>query len=119
MAFEDGLHGEGQPAGSLSGQCLARFKDGVLHLADTGHYKPNAWGLHDMIGNVAEWTLDNYRPYPYLPAAAANDANLTGRKVVRGGSWSERPKESRASSRLDYPAWQRVYNVGFRVVVVD
>jgi formylglycine-generating enzyme required for sulfatase activity len=97
----------------------ARFNDGVLHLADVGHYKPNAWGLYDMIGNVAEWTLDNYRPYPYAPTAAANDANLLGRKVVRGGSWSERPKESRASSRLDYPAWQRVYNVGFRVVVVD
>jgi formylglycine-generating enzyme required for sulfatase activity len=39
--------------------------------------------------------------------------------VVRGGSWSERPRESRASSRLDYPSWQRVYNVGFRVLVED
>lgn len=96
-----------------------RFDDGVLHLAECGKYKPNAWGLHDMIGNVAEWTLDNYRPYPYLVAAAANDATATGRKVVRGGSWAERPKESRAASRLDYPAWQRVYNVGFRVVVLD
>jgi formylglycine-generating enzyme required for sulfatase activity len=97
----------------------ARFNDGVLHLAECGKYKPNAWGLHDMIGNVAEWTLDNYRPYPYLAAAAANDGTAVGRKVARGGSWNERPKESRASSRVDYPAWQRVYNVGFRVVVVD
>ena len=97
----------------------ARFNDGVLHLAECGQYKPNLWGLHDMIGNVAEWTLDNYRPYPYVTQASAKDASLDGRKVVRGGSWSERPRESRASSRLDYPAWQRVYNVGFRVVVLD
>lgn len=97
----------------------ARFNDGVLHLADAGHYKPNAWGLYDMIGNVAEWTRDTYRLYPYTPEKAANDANDAGRKVVRGGSWSERPKESRAASRLDYPAWQKVYNVGFRVIVED
>lgn len=94
----------------------ARFDDTVLHLAEVGRYQPNAWGLHDMIGNVAEWTRDDYRPYPYStpPAHAGN-----GRKTVRGGSWSERPKDSRASSRLDYPLWQRVYNVGFRVVVLD
>lgn len=99
----------------------ARFNDGNLHLAECGHYQPNAWGLQDMIGNVAEWTRDNYRAYPYeagnRPAPAEGQGE--GRKAVRGGSWAERPKESRASTRLDYPAWQRVYNVGFRVVVLD
>jgi formylglycine-generating enzyme required for sulfatase activity len=96
-----------------------RFNDGVLHLAEAGRYKANAWGLHDMIGNVGEWTLDTCRPYPYSPKLAQNDANIFSHKVVRGGSWSERPKESRASSRLEYPSWQRVYNVGFRVVVLN
>lgn len=95
-----------------------RFNDGVLHLAECGRYRPNAWGLHDMIGNVAEWTLDDYRPYPYVPVGESALTPQT-RKVVRGGSWAERPRESRASSRLDYPAWQRVYNVGFRVAVLD
>ena len=97
----------------------ARFNDGVLHLAEVGRYKANVWGLNDMIGNVAEWTLDNYRPYPYSPELASNDATSTGRKVVRGGSWASRPKEARASWRQDYPAWQRVYDVGFRVAVED
>lgn len=96
-----------------------RFNDGNLHLAEVGHYQPNAWGLQDMIGNVAEWTRDDYRVYPYTPDPAAPEGQGEGRKVVRGGSWAERPKESRAASRLDYPAWQRVYNVGFRVVVLD
>jgi formylglycine-generating enzyme required for sulfatase activity len=96
----------------------ARFNDGVLMLAEVGHYQPNPWGLQNMIGNVAEWTLDDYRPYPYketAPSKAGSDVS----KVVRGGSWSERPRESTASARLDYPAWQHVYNVGFRVIVTE
>ncbi len=87
----------------------ARFNDGVLHLAEVGHYQPNPWGLQDMIGNVAEWTSDDYRPYPYDSQARVNPV---APKVVRGGSWADRPKEARSSSRWDYPAWQRVYNVG-------
>ena len=96
-----------------------RFNDGVLHLADCGNYQPNPWGLHDMIGNVAEWTLDNYRPYPYAAAVGPAASGSDSPKAVRGGSWAERPKESRAASRIAYPAWQRVYNVGFRVIVTD
>lgn len=93
----------------------ARFNDGVLLLADIGRYQPNAWGLQDMIGNVAEWTREDYQPHPGQTATVTDKAS----KTVRGGSWNERPKESRASSRVDYPAWQRVYNVGFRVVIED
>lgn len=95
-----------------------RFNDRVLHLADCGSYQPNVWGLKDMIGNVAEWTRDNYAPYPYRPTKA-NLGEGGQRKVVRGGSWAERPKESRAAARLDYPEWQRVYNVGFRVLIAE
>jgi formylglycine-generating enzyme required for sulfatase activity len=84
-----------------------------------GHYQPNVWGLNDMHGNVAEWTLTNYRPYPYDAKAGQNDASAAGRKVVRGGSWYERPKYARSAFRLSFPDWQAVYNVGFRVIIEE
>jgi formylglycine-generating enzyme required for sulfatase activity len=40
-----------------------------------------------------------------------------GPKVVRGGSWRDRPKFSRSAYRWSYPSYQKVYNVGFRVVI--
>ena len=52
--------------------------------------KPNAWGLYDMLGNVMEWTLDQYAPYK--AAAAANPwvrATQPYPNAVRGGSWND------------------------------
>ncbi|HUU90785.1 MAG TPA: SUMF1/EgtB/PvdO family nonheme iron enzyme [Phycisphaerae bacterium] len=93
-----------------------RFSDGQLVSADVGGYQPNAWGLHDMHGNVAEWTRTAYRPYPYNASDGRNAPSLTGLKVVRGGSWYDRPKRCRSAFRLAYRAYQPVYNVGLRVV---
>ena len=93
-----------------------RFNDGALVSADVGSYQPNAWGLHDMHGNVAEWTRTIYRPYPYSDADGRNDPAAKGPRVVRGGSWYDRPKRCRSAFRLAYRPYQGVYNVGFRVV---
>jgi formylglycine-generating enzyme required for sulfatase activity len=95
----------------------ARFNDGRLVTADVGSYQPNAWGLHDMHGNVWEWTRSSYEPYPYRAEDRRNRVTDAGRKVARGGSWRDRPKYCRSAVRLSYPAWQKIYNVGFRVVV--
>ena len=76
-----------------------RFHDGGFVTEAVGKYKPNPWGLHDLHGNAAEWT-----------SGAQSD-----RKIVRGGSWYDRPARSTANSRLSYPPWQKVFNVGFRV----
>ena len=81
-----------------------RFDDGVLHLAQVGSYRANAWGLKDMVGNAAEWT--------------STDVTFTDgvkRKVVCGGSFNDRPH--RALMRWGYPAWMRPFDVGFRVAV--
>ena len=96
--------------------CDVRFDDGAIATADVGSYQPNAWGLFDMHGNVCEWTRSTYRQYPYDPGDGRDRPDEPGRKVVRGGSWCDRPKRCRSAFRLSYPPWQRVYNVGFRVV---
>jgi formylglycine-generating enzyme required for sulfatase activity len=77
-----------------------RFNDGGFITEPVGRYQPNPWGLRDMHGNAAEWTQ-------------TADGE---RKVVRGGSWYDRPERCTASFRLSYPPWQKVFNVGFRVV---
>jgi len=96
-----------------------RFNDGVLHLAKVGSYAPNAWGLYDMHGNVAEWTRSAFKPYPYVETDGRNNATIDEHKVVRGGSWYRRPHISTSSWRWRYPGWMRPFDVGFRVVIED
>ncbi len=90
--------------------------DKCLVTADVGKYQPNAWGLNDMHGNAAEWTLSDYKPYPYNAADGRDAGKPEGEKVARGGSWFDRPMRCRSGFRLNYPFWQGVYNVGFRVI---
>jgi formylglycine-generating enzyme required for sulfatase activity len=94
-----------------------RFDDGHFLAAAVGQYQPNAWGLHDMHGNVWEWTRSSDMPYPYRDDDGRNDADPSGRKIVRGGSWYDRPYRATSSYRLGYRPYQRVFNVGFRIVM--
>jgi len=94
-----------------------RFDDGVLLTCEGGKYQPSPWGLCDVHGNVAEWTRSLYRSYPYDPSDGREDITATERRVVRGGSWRDRPKRSTASYRLGYEKYQRLFNVGFRIVI--
>lgn len=94
----------------------ARFNDGGFVSESVGKYKPNAWGLSDMHGNVAEWTSSPYQPYPYSEAASPEGPV---KRVVRGGSWYDRPKRCTSSYRFGYREYQKVFNVGFRVIVAD
>ena len=92
-----------------------RFDDRSRVSAPVGTYRPNAWGLHDMHGNVAEWTRSVYRPYPYRAGDGRNTPGAAGRRVVRGGSWYDRPTRCRSAFRQSYHPHQGVYDVGFRV----
>ncbi len=94
-----------------------RFKDNWFVVDFVGQCKPNAWGLKDMIGNATEWTRSSYRPYPYKPDDGRNGGDASEAKVVRGGSWFDRPKTAGASFRLPYESYQKVFNVGFRVII--
>lgn len=72
-----------------------------------------------MHGNAAEWTLTTYAPYPYREDDGRNALQTGARKVVRGGSFFDSPSRARSAFRLSYAPWQRVFNVGFRVVLDD
>ncbi|MBN1819025.1 MAG: SUMF1/EgtB/PvdO family nonheme iron enzyme [Sedimentisphaerales bacterium] len=93
-----------------------RFNDGQRIMCHVARYEPNVWGLYDMHGNVWEWTRSSYRPYPYSETDGRNRTDNDDKRVVRGGSWQDRPKRATASFRLAYEPWQKVFNVGFRVV---
>ncbi len=92
-----------------------RYNDGQMVLGIVGKHRPNAFGLKDMIGNVAEWTQSAYVPYPYADDAR-NAPSPTAEVVARGGAWDLLPRFSHASLRVHYPQWQRVANVGIRLV---
>jgi formylglycine-generating enzyme required for sulfatase activity len=68
-----------------------------------------------MHGNVAEWTRSAYVPYPFR-ADDPRHGDTSARKAVRGGSWYHRAGWARSGSRLSYWPWQRVFDVGFRVM---
>jgi formylglycine-generating enzyme required for sulfatase activity len=97
----------------------ARFNDQVLHLDNIASRESNSWGLRNMHGNVTEWTRSAYITYPYLSEDGRNNVTNQQKRVVRGGSWYDRPMRATSYFRLAYQPWQRVFNVGFRVVVED
>ncbi|MFV0418490.1 MAG: SUMF1/EgtB/PvdO family nonheme iron enzyme [Dysgonomonas sp.] len=87
--------------------------DGEMLTAFVGKYESNPWGLKDMHGNVAEWTSSDYIRYPL------KQSETSDRKVVRGGSWVDRPKYSTSYHRRAFYPWQKPYNVGFRVIIEE
>lgn len=100
----------------------ARFNDGGFVTVPVGRHQPNAWGLSDLHGNAREWTRSAFRPYPYRDDDGRNamdEAPRATERVTRGGSWRDRPFRGTSSYRLPYAQYQRVFDVGFRVICVD
>lgn len=72
-----------------------------------------------MHANAAEWARSDCVAYRYVENNGRNALNRESQKVLRGGSWRDRPFRATSSYRLGFSAWQRVYNAGFRVVVEE
>ncbi len=95
--------------------------------APVGSYPPNAWGMHDMLGNVYEWCRDwNHARLPggvdpdlYAEKATAL-VNRTGdvSRVRRGGCWADEGWPCRSAFRLRFEPERRHDHIGFRVVAV-
>ena len=105
-------------AGLAFGWASSACGDGAKFLSRVGAYKPNAFGLHDMIGNVWEWTQDCYViPYPSIPTdgRAIEAAGACERRTVRGAAWMTRTDRARSSFRGRDPEAARFSYFGFRV----
>ena len=108
-------------------QTAYSFGDDVKDLTDYAWYwdnsddkyhevaqkKPNSWGLYDMHGNVAEWTLDQYQEdfYSKIEDGAINPWRIPDNlhpRTVKGGSWNDDPDALRSSDRLmSNKDWQK------------
>jgi|GEM_PF-2214416 len=92
-------------------------KDGATQImtAPVGSYKPNAWGLYDMHGNVSEWCLDSrclYRMSEPKWKGTVSEQYC----VLRGGGWDNVAWHCLVTSRNVNKPFQRNYNAGFRVL---
>ena len=84
---------------------------------EVGKKTPNAYGLHDMLGNVYEWVQDRKGAYA---GGKANDPQGPSRgtlRVMRGGSWETTAKSCRAPHRFDAAQGFRIHALGFRVLM--
>jgi formylglycine-generating enzyme required for sulfatase activity len=85
--------------------------------AVVGSFPPNAWGLHDMHGNVWEWCQDWYGPYPACPVSDPAGEGGGKAHVLRGGSWRSVVMRCRAARRYKRAPEYCSRDVGCRVVL--
>lgn len=95
----------------------ANFARSAARTSQVGRYAANAWGLHDVHGNVAEWVI-NCQTTDYTgPPGAAGLTGQCAQRVVRGGSWNiSEPHRLRTADRNSAAAQSRDDTIGFRVL---
>ena len=106
------------PSGRNWRNAFHEYGDGWWGPAPVGRFASNAFGLHDLVGNVSEWVADcwhdSYRRAPTDGEAWVNPGCRN--RVMRGGSWLSAPAQVRSAWRLSVDADTTNARLGFRVV---
>ena len=105
-----------ESARDLLGAVIPRYQDGFAATSPVGSFPPNALGLHDVGGNVAEWVEDVYGVYPPSDALLVDPRGpASGRfRVIRGSSWMHHGATELRLSYRDYGDEPRP-DLGFRI----
>lgn len=106
------------PSGRRWANAFIGYGDGYWAVAPVASFQANAWGLHDMGGNLSEWVADcwhsSYRRAPADGIAWYNPG--CRQRLVRGGSWANSPQQTRAAWRGSQDSDMTSARIGFRLV---
>ena len=114
-----GSHGHRYPWGDDWEEARANVAECIGRVATVGIFPAGETpsGIQDMSGNVWEWCLTRYMPYPYRSDDGRNAQEAGGRRVLRGGSWLQSPHYARSASRIGLDPGRTRRDAGFRLVL--
>ena len=96
---------------------IAQRRRAVRNPYPVAGFPSNAWGIHDMHGNVAEWCRDRYALLDEKPASDPTGSDVGSTRVFRGGAWFLDSGCCRSAYRYGIDPDTRAYYLGFRVVI--
>jgi formylglycine-generating enzyme required for sulfatase activity len=88
-----------------------------LRVHPVGEKLSNAWGLHDMLGNVREWCWDWYAEFPANQVTDPLGPDKGPDRVIRGGSWYDEAADCRSANRSGHGPSYRLPDGGFRLAL--